>query len=235
MRQYYTLIAILTFNIFYGQNPKFIEKYIQNEQYTMTFFSVKDTTKTVIGNIQNSIILKDNQILQSMVMQSNFQKSDFIDITMYHLKNLKPFFHSSNNEQRLLTIHYGDTVHAMSRNVADGLIKTYVDIMVRPTHYYDSSSYQNILRWLDLREGFQEELKIYNYDPNSKSGLMKVKITGVSSELYNSKKLGTREVWKVSEVYGETAYTTVHYIDKQDRRLWKMEINQGRLVMIRDE
>lgn len=235
MRQFCIMVIVLTMDQLYGQTPLFLGQYIKNEQYSMTFFSVRDTTKTVIGTVQNSIALEGNQILQSMVMKSSFQKSDFVDITAYSLKNLKPYFHSSNNDQRLLTIQYADTVHAMGRNVADGAIKTYTDRIPRGTHYYDSSSYQNILRWLDLKEGFQQELSLFNYDPNSTSGLMKAKITRVSSGIYTSKKSGNRKVWIVTELYGDKGLTTVHYIDQEDRRLWKMEINQGRLLMIRDE
>lgn len=214
-------------------NSTFESKWIKNESCDMTFYSIKDTIKTVIGEIENKLEINEGIIIQSMTFKSKMFKNDFVDVTEYRLSNLKPIFHSSNNDQRFLTVVYGDTIHAIYRSVIDKRITSYVEIINNKLNYFESSTYQNIIRWLPLKEGYTNDIAIYNYDPNSRTGIFEVKITEVISENYQTKKEGIREVWKVTELYENLI--TVHFIDKIDRRIWKQEVNGGKMGIIRNE
>lgn len=225
-------LTIITF-VNAQNNNTFESKWIQNESYDMTFYSIKDTVKTVIGEIENKLEINNGIILQSMTLKSKMFKNDFVDVTEYRLSDLKPIFHTSNNDQRFLTVVYGDTIYAIYRNVKDKKIRNYTERINNKLKYFESSVYQNIIRWLPLEEGYSNDIAIYNYDPNSRTGIFEVKITEVISEKYQTKKSGLREVWKVTEFYENLK--TVHYIDKEDRKLWKQEINGGIMLMIREE
>ncbi len=231
------ILSLLTLTIIASvnaQNNNTVEsKWIKNESYNMTFFSIKDTIKTVIGNIENKLEINEGIITQSMTFKSKTFKNDFVDVTEYRLNNLKPIFHTSNNDQRFLTVVYGDTIHAIYRNVKDKKITSYRERINNKLNYFESSVYQNIIRWLPLKEGYSNDIKVYNYDPNSRTGIFEVKITEVISEKYQTIKSGLREVWKVTEYYENLK--TIHYIDKEDRKLWKQEINGGLMSMIREE
>lgn len=206
-------------------------KWIKNEDINMVLFSSKDTVKTEIGRVKISINVENGTVIQTMTMENKMFKTDFIDITAYNINNLKPIYHSSNNDQRLITIVYGDTINAVYRSTKDKIFKTYQNKIEKVKNYFDSSVYQTILRWLSLKEGYTQEFTIFNYDPNSESGLMTFKITAVTTEKIVTKKSGIREVWKVTEQYGNTKLITSHYIDKENRKLWRQDINGGKIIM----
>lgn len=232
-----TLLFLMSFtNMIMAQSTVDIEKkWIKNEVFKMKFFSVNDTTKTEIGKITHSIEIDNQVITQSMTMEAKMFKSDFIDITAYRLNDFMPIYHSSSNDQRLITVAYDDTINAVYRGTKDKKIVTYQEALNKNTMLYDSSVYQNIIRWLPLKNGYTQEIPIFNYDPNSQSGIIYSKIIQVSTEKLQTKISGLREVWKVTEQYGNSNLTTVHFIDKENRKLWKQTINEGKLVMIAEE
>jgi hypothetical protein len=234
MKIIFTILALTVINLVKAQsNNTFESKWIQNEESNMIFYSIKDSIKTVLGEIENKLEINNGIIIQSMTFKSKMFKNDFVDVTEYRLSNLKPIFHTSSNDQRFLTVVYGDTIHAIYRNVSNKEITNYTEPINNKLNYFESSVYQNIIRWLPLTDGYKTDFTIYNYDPNSRTGIFDVKITEVISEKYQTKKSGVRDIWKVTELYENIK--TVHYIDKVDRKLWKQEINGGKMLMIREE
>ncbi len=234
MKVIFTILAFALVSLVKSQNVSTFEsKWIQSEENTMIFYSIKDSIKTVVGEVKNKIEVNSGIIIQSMTFTSKLFNNDFVDVTEYRLSNLKPIFHTSNNDQRFLTIVYGDTIHAIYRNVNDKRISNYAEAINNNLNYYESSVYQNIIRWLPLTDGYKKEFAIYNYDPNNRTGILNVKITDVISEKYQTKNSGVRDIWQVTEVY--EGLETVHFIDKEDRKLWKQEVNGGKLVMVREE
>lgn len=238
------LLLLLAITILFKVNAQtnainqtdFIEKkWIKNQNNDMILYAVNDTVKIEIGKIKNTINVENGIVIQTMVMQNKVFKTDFVDITAYKVNNLMPIYHSSNNDQRLITIAYGDTINAIYRSNKDKTFKTYYNSMGKSIRYFDSSVYQTILRWFPLKENFKGEFTIFNFDPNSETGLMKFTITSVTTEKITTKKSGIREVWKVTEKYGNTELLTSHYIDKADRKLWKQEINGGKIIMLLEE
>lgn len=233
MKIIFSILALTVITFVNAQNNNTFEsKWIKNESYDMTFYSIKDTIKTVIGEIENKLEINEGIIIQSMTFKSKMFKNDFVDVTKYRLSNLKPIFHTSNNDKRFLTVVYGDTIHAIYRNVSDKKITNYIELINNKLNYFESSVYQNIIRWLPLKEGYTNDIAIYNYDPSSRTGIFEVKITEVISEKYQTKKSGVRDVWRVTELYENLK--TVHYVDKEDRKLWKQEINGGIMAVIRE-
>lgn len=99
--------------------------------------------------------------------------------------------------------------------------------------YNKVGAYQNIIRWLPLKEGYKKELLVYDFDPNSNTSFSKVQILEVKSENFQTDNSGIRPVFKVTEIYKDSK--TVHFIDKVDRRIWKHEFNDGKLIILYDE
>ena len=212
----------------------FDSKWIKNEHFNMIFYSVNGTIKTEIGRIKNTIEItnKDN-VMQSMVFSSKMFKTDFIDKSLYNLKTLKPILHESSNDQRTIRIKYEDSIRCSYKGMNDKKNLKHTEINKLNQNYFDSSTYQNIIRWLPLKNGYKKDLDLYNYDPNSTIGFMKAHITEVITEDYKTKKEGIRKVFKVTEFFDKSK--TVHFIDLENRRLWKLEVNDGKVVIIREE
>lgn len=239
MKKHITFLAILISTFVLAQKKQtnqiaFEDKWVKNENYTMIFYRVNDTTKFEIGRIKNAIeVIKGKSILQSLIFSSKMFKSDFIDNSIYDFKTLKPLLHESSNDQRSIQIKYEDSIRCKYIATTDKKTQKHVEINDNKTNYLDSSTYQNIIRWLPLSEGYQVEFIVYNYDPNNTTGFIKVQILPVVIEDYKTKKEGVRKVFKVIETFGKLK--TIHFIDKEDRRLWKQEINDGKILNIREE
>ena len=235
MKNKLAILAIIVSTWLNAQSVKtFQKKWIKNENYTMIFYTVKDTSKMELGKIKNSIEITPNDyIKQSMVFSSKMFKTDFKDNSLYTRKTLAPILHISSNDQRALQIIYKDSIKCSYIGMKDNKKQSHSEVNNSTLTYYDSSTYQNIIRWLPLKEGYKKELDVYNYDPNSSIGFMKATITDVSLDQYETKKLGIRDVYKVTEFFSNSK--TVHYIDIKDRRLWKQEVNDGKVLIIRQE
>tara|TARA_R110000868_G_scaffold131361_4_gene341408 strand:+ start:6905 stop:7612 length:708 start_codon:yes stop_codon:yes gene_type:complete len=235
MKNILAIIVITIVTTINAQSKKtFQSKWIKNENYTMLFYAVNDTTKVEMGKIKNSIELTPSDyIKQSMIFSSPMFKSDFKDNSLYTRKTLTPILHISSNDKRSIQIIYKGSIKCSYIDMQNGKKQAHTEMNNSKLLYYDSSTYQNIIRWLPLKEGYKEELDVYNYDPNTTIGFMKVKITDVSHDNYKTQKSGIREVFRVTEFFGESK--TVHFIDKVDRRLWKVEVNDGKVIMLRQE
>ncbi|OBX20943.1 hypothetical protein LX77_01441 [Gelidibacter algens] len=240
MKNLVTALAFLATFLAKGQtNPNFDfnfeTKWIKNENYTTIFYTVNDTIKTEIGRMNNTVQIEDGFITQSMILKSKMFKNDFIDITTCHATTLKPVFHSSFNDQRIITVAYNQGINAIYKSLNDDKIKTYFQPIKENISFIESSQYQNAVMWLPLKEGYSQKIKTFNYDPNSETGFSEVQIRKVSSENYQTEKSGLRSVWKVIVIYGSKESVSVHYIDKEDRKLWKTEVNGGKVLIIREE
>lgn len=239
MKRIVLLLLLIINNVSFGQklnqNFSFESKWIKNENYITIFYAVTDTIKTEIGRMNNTVQTDDGFITQSMIMKNKMFKNDFIDITTYHAITLKPVFHSSFSDQRIITVAYNQGINAIYKSANEDQIKTYFQPIKENISFIESSEYQNAIRWLPLKEGFTQKIKTFNYDPNSETGFSEVQILKVSSENYQTEKSGLRSVWKVTGIYGSKRSKSVHYIDKEDRKLWKTEVNDGKVQIIREE
>lgn len=91
-----------------------------------------------------------------------------------------------------------------------------------------------------MQDAYTATLQLYDFNPNGKTGLLKAFVTQVRSGTYTTAKEGDRAVWLVTvrdEIGGGENGESVYYFDKQDRRLWKQEINAGgrKMEMVRVE
>ena len=109
------------------------------------------------------------------------------------------------------------------------------------TSYFDSNLYPALIAWLPLKEGYTQDLSIYDYNPSGTIGVIGAFIQMVSSGRYQSIRSGLRDVWVTTvrdEIGGDKHQSSMtYYIDKADRRLWKQEINIGtrKMLMLRKE
>lgn len=118
---------------------------------------------------------------------------------------------------RNVTGYYIDEVKKKTLNIND----------INRGDYFDSNLYPILLGWLPLQEYYQQSISIYDYNPNARSGILKAIVKQVKSSTYTSEKSGIRKVWKVEvtdEIRNNENSSTIYYLDKEDRIVWKQEI-----------
>ena len=64
--------------------------------------------------------------------------------------------------------------------------------------YFDSNLYPSLIGWLPLKDGYTQDISIYDYNPAAKIGVIKAAVKEVKSGTYTSAKSGVRDVWMVT-------------------------------------
>lgn len=216
----------------------FDKKWIRPVDYQMNWYAQKDTTKIKIGNVTTQISMKKSTLIIVTKVNLKNVKDLWVDSTVANLKNLRPIRHSSYNGQRDMALVFGKIVTGFYNDK----IKNNRTIIKDTTNseYFDSNIYPILIGWLPLKNNYKQDISIYDYNPSSKIGVLKASIRNVSSGTYQSDKNGIRNVWIVQvsdEIGSDVNGMSTYYFDKEDRKLWKQEMNsKGRkMIMLREE
>ncbi len=212
----------------------FERKWIHNSSYKMTWYVVKDTTKLAIGAVSTQISTDKKQLTVITQVNMRNMKSPWIDSTVADLSTLRPIRHSSYNMQRDMVLNFGKIVtgfyHDKTKKVNTSISDT------TQTKYFDSNLYPILIGWLPLSTTYRKDISIYDYNPSAKIGVIKASVKQVTSGEYKSLKNGLRSVWIVTvtdEISDDPNSVNTYYFDKEDRRLWKQDIeSKGRKMMM---
>lgn len=222
-------------NLLTPSNNSFDKKWITNISYQMNWYMLNDTAKFDMGKVSTQIIPdKANLTVVTNVSFKNM-KSPWVDTTVASLMTLKPVMHSSYNPQRDMVLYFGKVVTGyyndkMKKNI----------IVVSDTvnaDYFDSNLYPLLIGWLPLQNDYKQDIAIYDFNPSARSGILQASIKDVKSGTYESDKNGIRSVWivTVTDEIGKGGNSkSIYYFDKEDRRLWKQEIDaNGRKMLMK--
>lgn len=103
--------------------------------------------------------------------------------------------------------------------------------------YFDSNLYPFLVCWLPLENDYKQNISIYDFNPSRGNGIIKASIKNVSSGSYQTEKNGIRNVWVVwvsNEIVQNKNSSSTYFIDKENRNLWKQEIEvNGRKMMMK--
>jgi hypothetical protein len=214
------------------------KKWIQNEQYQMSWYALKDTARIEIGRVNTEIITGKKQLLVIIRVSMKQMKTPWTDSTIADSRTLAPVYHSSYNMQRDMVLNFGNPVTGFYNDKMKNS-KTIISDTVKGD-YFDSNLYPTLLRWLPFKTGYTKDIPVYDYNPSGKKGILKASITYVKKGVYNSAVSGSHPVWIVTvsdEIGGGENGVSDYYIDMADRKLWKQEINAGgrKMLMQRTE
>ena len=99
--------------------------------------------------------------------------------------------------------------------------------------FFDSNFYPQLIRFLPLKNGYEAEISIFDYNPKAKIGLLKATIKGVEEvEIDFDGQL--RKVWKVvtTDDISNNMATITYYIDKFSRKFLKQDLQIGERKMV---
>lgn len=213
-------------------NNEVASTYINNEEYVMRWSMVQDSSKIEIAEVFTKINVQKETLLIVTEVDMRRASEKWIDSTIVNTKNFQPIYHSSFNQQRDIVLKYDRNItgYYFDKKTA---IKTQISEFIKGS-YYDSSFYHQLLRWLPSdKENYSKTIAIFNYDPNSKTGLMTATIKSVDTATikFNGK---DREVWKfvtTDDISNNTIITT-SFIEIEKRKLLKQQIDVGPRTML---
>ncbi len=213
----------------------FEQKWIKGDTYQMTWFAIKDTVTLEIGEVSTQILTDKKYITIVTEVKMKNSKEPWIDTTIANISTLTPIRHASYNMQRDMVLNFGKVVTGFYNDKQKQQNYPVSDTTFK--EYFDSNLYPALLAWLPLKDGYKQDISIYDYNPSGKTGVIKASILNVTSGTCESKKSGIKNVWVLTvtdEIGNEKNNSMIYYIDKTDRKLWKQEINAaGRKMMMR--
>jgi len=202
------------------------KKYIKNEKYQMKWYIIQDTAKHEVARINTEIKPGKTRLSILTNVQVNNAKTSWIDSTIVALPTLAPIRHYSDNLERGVSLTFGTSVKG---NYNDKMkkVKTPIDDAAPQGQYFDSNFYPYLIRLLPLKEGYTQNIAIYDYSP-AKKGILGAQIKNVKTGVVKTK-AGLNAVWIVTSMETIKGQTTEvkYYIDKADRKIYKQEIFDG--------
>jgi hypothetical protein len=202
-------------------------KWIHDRSYQMRWMASKDTSSFEIGIVNTNIKVSATTVLVITQVKLKASPSTWIDSTIVQKADLSPVYHSSYNAQRDMVLRFDKDITGYYHDKQTG--KT-TEILQNVTgQYFDSSFYPTLITWLPLKPLLKADINVFDYNPNSKIGLIKPEIQNVTEGIYQSMKSGKREVWVVEVTDGREAKgaSSTYYIDKLTRQICKQHISVG--------
>jgi hypothetical protein len=208
------------------------KKWMKDQSSIMTWLIVKDTTLIPIGKVYTRITQNDKYTTITTSVHLQATTASWFDTTIAETETLKPIYHSSFNSQRNLVLNFGKIVTGYY--IDKTTQKQYAVSDTTDGNYFDSNLYPAMILWLPLKEGYQTQIPVYDYKPSGKQGVVRAFIREVKTAKLQTQLCGVQDVWMVTvtDDISNNETTTIYYIGKSDRKLWKQEIIAGNRKMI---
>lgn len=201
---------------------------IKSEDYSMTWYALKDTSKIEMAKIDTKILKTGSRInVTTTVKMKNMP--DWTDETAVAFPGLAPVKHSSSNTQREMLLDFGKK-NRVTGYYLDKIQNKKTEISEETNgKFFDSNFYPQLIRWLPLKENYTVEIALFDYNPKSAIGVIKAYITGTRKGTLNNK-----PVWIVSvtDDISEKKSVSTYYIDVDTRDVLKQEIDMGTRKMV---
>ncbi|HAO45755.1 MAG TPA: hypothetical protein DCQ97_02440 [Chitinophagaceae bacterium] len=208
------------------------KKWLTSQQFQMIWYFLKDTARIEAGRFSTEISTVSGKLTLITRVTMKRSNAPWIDSSIALLKNLQPVYHSSYNAQRDMVLNFGNVVTGYYKDKTKNSMTVISDTTHEP--YFDSNLYPSLVSWLPYKEGYKQDIAIYDYNPSGKIGVIKASIQDVKEGTFQSDRSGLRKVWvvTVTDELGGGESSNIYYIDSVDRRLWKQEINTAGRKML---
>lgn len=214
----------------------FDKKYLKSTNFEMACFALsgKQMVEVSSFNVQVNATAKTFSIYTSLQMYSTNEQ--WIDTSIADAATLKPLYRSSYNPDREFALRFGKEVMGF---YFDKQTKKKSNVKeTAKDSFFDSYAYPYLLGSLPLSSGYRANMHVYDYKPANNTNIKTTRIEEVKSGMYISEMTGEHKVWQVSVFEEATNEKYEYHIDKDSRRLWKIEIlaaNGQRFILLNKE
>lgn len=210
----------------------FDKNLVKSGSYEMAFYTLVNGQQTEIGTFTMQINSGNNKLTMYSTLQIMGETSIARDTSICEGATFKPISYSATSDARDMVIHYGKEVTGFYYDKRAK--KKYSIKDAWNGSFFESNTYPYLLCLLPLTTGYKNELAVYDYKPTNQTNTKKARIEEVKSNLYKSSLTGDHKVWQVTIHEDVNNDSYVYYIDKDTRRIWKVEMTvqgmQGTLI-----
>ncbi len=145
----------------------------------------------------------------------------------------RPIYRSSKSKSREMVVNYGKEV---SGYYYDKQTKKRHTIKDQGNAFLTAIPIRTCWVYYRLQPVTGTSWRCITYKPNNAGNTKKARIEEVKSNMYTSSLTGAHKVWQVSVYEEATKDSYVYYIDKDTRRIWKVDIlTQGQRLLLIDK
>lgn len=157
------------------------------------------------------------------------------DTSVSDAGTFQPIYRSSFSNDKEYVLRFGKEVSGYyldKKNKKNEIVKVAVG-----SNFFDSYTYPYLLGLLPLSSGYKKDLPVFEYKPDHSDHVKLARIQSVKTNVFVSQLTGEHKVWQVSVLEEATQDQYEYYIDKADRRIWKIEVRSGsqRLLLLNKE
>lgn len=211
------------------------KNFIRNTHFEMAYYAVSGRQTLEISSYEVSISTNEKTISVFTKIISPAGNSIWADTSIADITTLKPIYRSSNNPDKQYHIKYGNAIEGYYYNKRSNKGNQVKDN--ENGAFFDSFIYPYLLGAFPLTSGYKAILPVYEYKPGAKSNVSNTRITEVKSSMHRSNITGEHAVWQVSVFEEGTNVKCEYYIDKESRKLWKVDIlaSNGKKYLLVDK
>ncbi|MBL7757330.1 MAG: hypothetical protein JNL59_08050 [Chitinophagaceae bacterium] len=147
------------------------------------------------------------------------------DTSVSDAGTFQPIYRSSFSNDKEYVLRFGKEVSGYyydKKNKKREIVKVAVG-----SNFFDSYTYPYLLGLLPLSSGYKKDLPVFEYKPDHSDHVKLARIQSVKTNVFVSQLSGEHKVWQVSVLEEATQDQYEYYIDKADRRIWKIEDRSG--------
>lgn len=208
--------------------------WLQNGKIEMGYYMIDGSNRVEICSFIMEAKKDNKNFAVYTTLQFLNSEEKWLDTSVADATTFQPVYRSSFHKDNEYIIKYGQTVSGY-----------YIDRKNQKRHsikepvkesFFDSYTYPYLLSLLPLDGGYKTDLMVYDYRPGNNSNVNRVKIEEVKSNQFTSSLTGKHPVWQVSVSEEGTGDKYEYLIDKESRRLRKIDIySKGKHLVLIDK
>ena len=221
-------------NILVPGNNVFEKKWLKNSKTEMAYYAVDGGPNTEIGSFVIDITTNNETVSVFTTLKFLNSNELWIDTCITDAITFKPIYRSSFSKDNNYVLNYSNEVtgYYLNKKVQK---RSSIKEPIKDA-FFDNFSYPYFLGLLPLTTGYKKDLMVYDYKPENKTNIKRAVIEEVKNNTYVSNLTGEHKVWQVSVFEEATTDKYNYYIDKDSRRIWKIEIrSKGQNLLLIDK
>lgn len=212
----------------------FEKKWIRNGPTEMAYYVINGGEKVEICTFSININSSSRHLAVYTRLQFLHSDEQWIDTCLSNPHTFEPVYRASYSKDKEYVFRYGKEVTGYYLDK-----KTQKRSMVKEPvkgSFFDSYTYPYLLGLLPLTSGYKTNLSVYEYKPGNSTNVKNARINEVKSSKYVSGLTGDHNVWQVSVLEEGTGDRFEYYIDKDSRRIWRIDIqSKGQQMLLLDK
>jgi len=189
----------------------------------------------IAGSVDVDIDISTNNDEIALYTTLHINGLNSVDTSIAKVGALVPVYQSLHSKNHDYVFHYGKEISGYYLDKQSGKKTEIRDYA--PGELIDGNFYQYYIASLPLAPGYKGSMNIYEYKINGQPSIKKMVIKEVKDNLYTSNITGIQhKVWQVSSDVAGNKDGYVYYIDKDTRRIWKVEfVVDGKFYLLEDK